>query len=77
MNRNQGAAGRAFVAARELVESLELPVDEKQLVLGIALDRFHSVRATIESIGVSRACLSAVFAAALEYSESLNENSAA
>jgi hypothetical protein len=74
MTRKQGPRSQAYVAAKELIESLDLPADEKSLVLGIALDRFQSVCASIESIGLSRACLSAVFAAALEYSESLNEN---
>ena len=74
MHRKQSARRQAYIAAKELVESLDLPAEEKSLVLGIALDRFQSVRGTVESVGLSRACLSAVFAAALEYSESLNEN---
>ena len=75
MNRKSTARQEALRAATELVESLDLSPEERKLVIGIALDRFQSVRTTIENIGVSCACISAVFAAALEYSETLNGHS--
>ena len=75
MNRKSTARQEALRAATELVESLDLSPEEEKLVIGIALDRFQSVRTTIENIGVSRACISAVFAAALEHSETLNGHS--
>jgi hypothetical protein len=70
MHRKQTARQLALDAARELLDHLDLPPEEKPLVLGLALERFDSVRAVLEKIGASRNCLSAVFAAALEYSES-------
>lgn len=75
MNRKLSVRERALAAARELIDTLDLPVDEKRLIFGIALDRFESVRTTLESLGVCRAAVSAVFAAALEYSETMNGNS--
>jgi hypothetical protein len=71
MNRKQTVRQQALDAAKELVDSLDLSADEQRLVLGIALDRFESVRLTLDGIGVGKDCLSAVFAAALEYSETL------
>jgi hypothetical protein len=74
MNREQNIRQQAIDAARELVESLELSTEEQRLVLGIALDRFESVRLALEGMGVGGECLSAVFAAALEYSETLTND---
>lgn len=75
MNRKSSARQQALLAATELVESLDLSADEKKLVIGIAFDRFQSVRTTIENSDVNCDCISAVFAAALEYSETLNGHS--
>jgi hypothetical protein len=74
MKREQIDRKRAMEAARELVEHLDVPADERPLVLVMAVDRLESVRATLRSIGASKACLSAVFAAALEYSETLADS---
>ena len=72
MNRKQTLREQAIKAAKELIDSLNLSTDERNLVLGIALDRFESVRQSLNSMGVSPNCLSAIFAAALEYSETLS-----
>ncbi len=69
MNRNRNIRQQALEAAKELVDSLDLSADEQQLILGIALDRYESVRLTLDGMGLGQNCLSAVFAAALEYSE--------
>jgi hypothetical protein len=71
MHRKQTSRQLALDAARELLDHLELQPEERLLVLGLALERFDSVRAVLEKLGASRDCISAVFAAALEYSESL------
>jgi len=71
MNRKQASQKLALDAARELIDHLDLPETEKPLVLALALERYESARTALEPIGVSPACLSAIFAAALEYSESL------
>ena len=71
MTRKAKTRQRALDAAKELIESLDLSEDEQHLVLGIALDRYESVCLSLERIGLSENCLSAVFAAALEYSETL------
>jgi hypothetical protein len=71
MNRKQSSRQVALEAARELIDHLDLPPDERTMVLCLALDRFESVRSTLQKIHASPPCLSAVFAAALEYSESI------
>jgi hypothetical protein len=71
MHRNQTIRRQAFAAAKELIDSLDLPPDEAHFVLALAIDRYESVRRTMEEIGAGKGCLSAVFAAALEYSETL------
>jgi len=71
MNRNPTIRRQALDAAKELLSSLDLSADEQHLVLGIALDKYESVCSTLDGIGVSKGCLSAVFAVALEYSETL------
>jgi hypothetical protein len=74
MHRKHTARQLALDAARELLDHLDLSPEEKPLVLALALDRFESVRSTLQKIHASPPCLSAVFAAALEYSESIATN---
>lgn len=71
MNRKQTSRQLALEAAKELIDHLDLPADERALVLCMALERFESARSALQNIRASKACLSAVFAAALEYSESI------
>jgi hypothetical protein len=71
MNRKQSSRQLALEAARELIDHLDLPHDERAMVLCLALDRFESVRSALQKAHATPACLSAVFAAALEYSESI------
>jgi hypothetical protein len=69
MQRNSTTRRQAMTAARELIESLDLPEAERVIVLALAIDRYESIRRTIEEMGATGPCVSAVLAAALEYSE--------
>jgi hypothetical protein len=71
MNRNSASRQRARDAARDLIETLDLSAEERGLVLGMAMERYESARLTVEGMGLSAGCLSAIFAAALEYGETL------
>jgi hypothetical protein len=71
MNRNPTHRRLALDATKELIESLNLSADERQIVLGIAVDKYESVSAALKGLGMSDNCVSAIFAAALEYSETI------
>jgi hypothetical protein len=71
MNRHETIRRQAEAAAKELIESLDLSTEERHFVLALAIDRYESVRRTTEAMGAGSGCLSAIFAAALEYSETI------
>lgn len=71
MNRKQASQKQALDAARDLIDDLNVPESEKPLILAMALERYESARTALEPLGITHLTLSAIFAAALEYSESL------
>lgn len=72
MMLNPTTRQHALDAAKELIQSLNLSADEQHIVLGIALDKYESIAATVRSLALNENCISAIFAAALEYSESFS-----
>jgi hypothetical protein len=62
---------RALKAVSELLASLDLSETEQRLILGIALEKYAALRLSVRPLGLRPECLSAIFAAALEYSETL------